>query len=188
MKKIMTVLLIAAFVCIGFGTAYADDYGSYVTKIFTKQGGDSLFAKSGGQISILSGGVLDFLSGSYLKIGGTTVTSSADKLNGIMTATAIVADTVALSATDAYGKIFYALPLAGKAKRTLPSAAAGLNIEFMVADADSLLISAATGDSLITSAGAAWKTTSSVAGTVRLVAIDATRWIMQYTLGTWTSY
>ena len=79
-------------------------------------------------------------------------------------------------------------PLTAKRTATLPTAAAGLGFEFMVADTDSLLIAAASGDSLITSAGVAYKTTTSVAGTIRLKAMDATRWIILYTLGTWTSY
>lgn len=89
---------------------------------------------------------------------------------------------------DQSGTLFICRPLTAKRTITLPTAAANLIYEFMVADTDSLLIASASGDSLITSAGAAWKTTSSVAGTVKLVAIDTVRWIMQYTLGTWTSY
>ncbi len=86
------------------------------------------------------------------------------------------------------GNLFIARPLTAKRTITLPTAAANLVYEFMVADTDSLLITAASGDSLITFAGAAWKTTSSVSGTLKLVAIDTVRWIMQYSLGTWTSY
>jgi len=79
-------------------------------------------------------------------------------------------------------------PLTAKRTATLPTASAGLVFDFMVADTDSLLITAAAGDSLITSAGAAWKTTSSTGGTLRVVAVDAVRWIMFTSLGTWTSY
>jgi len=86
------------------------------------------------------------------------------------------------------GILFVSRPLTAKRTITLPTATANLIYEFMVSDTDSLLIAAASGDSLITSAGTAWVTTSSVAGTLKLVAIDTVRWIMQYTLGTWTSY
>lgn len=86
------------------------------------------------------------------------------------------------------GTLFVLRPLTAKRTLTLPGAAAGLEFDFLIADTDSLRIMTATGDSLITSAGVASKTTTSVAGTVRLVAMDAVRWIMLYTLGTWTSY
>ncbi len=101
---------------------------------------------------------------------------------------AVAADTTAIAVANAKGTVYYAIALAGKAKRTLPSAEAGLNIEFIITDADSLLITAATGDSIITTAGAAYSTTSSVAGSIKLICLDAVRWIMQYTTGTWTSY
>lgn len=94
-----------------------------------------------------------------------------------------------LTPTDGQsGTIFIARPLTAKRTATLPGASAGLNYTFMVADADSLLITTASGDSLITSAGAAWKTTTSVAGTIKVIAIDGVRWVMVFTLGTWTSY
>ena len=86
------------------------------------------------------------------------------------------------------GTAFFYRPLSGKRTATLPECAAGLFYEFMVADADSLLITTQAGDSLITSAGVAWKTETSVAGTVKLIGIDAVRWVMQFTLGTWTGY
>jgi len=99
----------------------------------------------------------------------------------------IVTESDTLTA-DQSGLLSIYRPLAAKADTELPTAAKGLVFEFMIADTDSLLIKAASGDSLITSAGAAYKTQSSVAGTVKLIAIDATRWVMQYTLGTWTGY
>ncbi len=79
-------------------------------------------------------------------------------------------------------------PLTAKRTLTLPAASAGLFFDIYVADADSLLLTVASGDSIIDSAGAAYVTQSTVAGTVRVTAIDTTRWAMQYTLGTWTGY
>jgi len=86
------------------------------------------------------------------------------------------------------GTVFVARAMAQKSTLFLPAAVAGLNYEAFVADADSLLIQVASGDSLLTSANAAYVTQSSVAGTVKLVAIDGVRWLMTYTLGTWTGY
>ena len=71
---------------------------------------------------------------------------------------------------------------------TLPAAAAGLTYDIFAVSADSLIVTTASGDSLLTSAGTAYKTTSSVAGTLRLVAIDETKWLMLFATGTWTSY
>lgn len=98
----------------------------------------------------------------------------------------VLADSTITASRSGY--TYVARPVAAKTTITLPGAAAGLNYTFFVADTDSLLITTAAGDSLITSAGAAWKTTSSVAGTVKLTAYDATCWLMTFTLGTWTSY
>lgn len=84
------------------------------------------------------------------------------------------------------GTMFIALPIAQKSTLFLQGAVAGAWLDVMVSDSDTLRIVAASGDSLITSAGAADRSISSVAGTVRLIAVDGVRWIMQYTLGTWT--
>ena len=84
------------------------------------------------------------------------------------------------------GDVFYARPLAQKSALFLQSAVAGAWLDVMVADTDTLRIVAASGDSLITSAGVAARSIGSVAGTVRIVALDTTRWLMLMTLGTWT--
>lgn len=86
------------------------------------------------------------------------------------------------------GELFYAMSLPDKRTYTLPAAVAGLFFDFFVADSDSVLITTASGDSLLESSGTAYKTTSSVAGTLRVVALDTKFWLMLYTLGTWTSY
>jgi hypothetical protein len=96
----------------------------------------------------------------------------------------ILADSTLMSYTS--GSFYYARPIAAKAAVILPTAAAGLNYTFMVADTDTLRIVAASGDSLITSTGSASRSTGSVAGTVRVIAVDTVRWIMVQTLGTWT--
>lgn len=123
------------------------------------------------------------LSGTLAVTGNTTLSGTLTALNPVTVSDAAIAPTAAQS-----GTMWVARPLTAKRTATLPAAAAGLEYGFFVADADSLLITTASGDSLITSAGAAWKTTSSVAGTVWVVAMDATRWVMMFTLGTWTSY
>lgn len=96
----------------------------------------------------------------------------------------VLADSTLTAATSGY--LYIARPLAAKAAVILPSAAAGLFYDFMVADADTLRLVAASGDSLINSAGVASQSAGSVAGTIRLIAVDAVRWIMMNAIGTWT--
>ncbi len=85
------------------------------------------------------------------------------------------------------GTMFMALPIAQKSTLFLESAVTGAWLDVMVADADTLRIVAASGDSLISSSGVASRSIGSVAGTIRIIAVDATRWIMLHTLGTWTA-
>jgi hypothetical protein len=87
-----------------------------------------------------------------------------------------------LASTD-LGQFNSFRPIAGKRTVTLPSAEAGLYFEFYVADADSLVITVTAGDSILTSAGAAVVTQTSVAGSLKLVAIDAVRWVMVNLVG-----
>jgi hypothetical protein len=99
----------------------------------------------------------------------------------------ILADSTLTAARSGY--TYIARPLTAKAKATLPSnPAVGTNFTFFVADADSLLIAAAGSDSLIDGTGAAWKTTASVAGWVKVVMGLANKWFFAQYNGTWTSY
>ena len=232
---------------------------------FAQQGyfpfnGNTFTIRSGGTQTVDSGGTVNWASGSYLKIAGTAVTSSAaemnimdgvtatyteiNKLAGVTAGsiqaskalvvgtsrninTVVVDDTLDTSSAlirvtngstlqldagstlslggkvtartqvvlgdstlMAYtsGTTYVARPVAAKTTLTLPGAAVGLVYEIMGADADSVLVTTASGDSLITSAGAAWKTIATDAGTVKIIAYDTTRWLMVFSLGTWTPY
>jgi hypothetical protein len=94
-------------------------------------------------------------------------------------------DTVALTAAQT-GSLVYARPLAKKGSRTLPAAAAGLYFDVFVADTDTLRLVAASGDSILVSTGAADRAIGTVAGTCRIVALDAVRWLVTNAIGTWT--
>ena len=98
----------------------------------------------------------------------------------------VINDTNETLDTALSGTTYVSRPLTAKRVKTLPTAAVGLNYTFFVADADSLRIIAASGDSIITSAGVADRAIGSVAGTVKLLAMDSVRWVMVNTLGTWT--
>jgi hypothetical protein len=137
--------------------------------------GDTLLGDSA-MIRLNSGSTLQVDSGASLTINGSIS----------MGIQQILADSTLTSATS--GKLYYARPVAAKTTATLPAAAAGLNYEFYVVDTDSLRIKVATGDSILDSSGAAYVTTTSVAGTVKLISLDGVYWVMQHTLGTWTSY
>lgn len=148
---------------------------------------DDTLSTSSARVEITTGSTLDIESGGAFKIAGTQVTATAAALNGETTIYTLISDTT-LTAAQCKNALWVARPLAAKYRITLAAAAAGLNPGFFVADADSLIITVAASDSMLDSAGAASVTTSSVAGTLQLVCIDAVRWVMQYTLGTWTSY
>ncbi len=146
--------------------------------------GDTLLGDSA-VLRMNTGSTLQIDSGASMTISGVTVTTS-NLWTGTQSAVALLADSTLLSGTS--GSTYIARPVAAKARATLPAAAAGLNYVFFVADADSLLLTAATGDSLIDNTGAAYVTTSSVAGSVKIVALDGVRWFMFPYVGTWTSY
>lgn len=105
---------------------------------------------------------------------------------GVATTYAVTSDTTLTAAQT--GALWIARLIAAKYTATLPTAVAGQHMQFFVADSDSLLITAATGDSLVAESGTAYKTQSTVAGTVELVCPDAVRWYMVGSTGTWTGY
>jgi hypothetical protein len=123
---------------------------------------------------------------------GETITNSTNgdvaisgNILGTQKVYTVISDSV-LTAAQAQGGLWVARPIAGKYQATLPAAAPGLTLEFMVADADTLRIKAATGDSLLDSSGAAFMVYGSVAGTVKVTAIDTVRWVLMHAIGTWT--
>ena len=132
---------------------------------------------------IKRGGIRGFNLSNPLEYTGTI------KVDGVINSRRqVIAITDTTFATEEQsGALFYARPITGKIPFFLPAASAGLEYEVFVADADSLIVFAATGDSLITSAGAAYVCTGSVAGTVKFVALDSVRWLMNNTIGTWRS-
>lgn len=77
-----------------------------------------------------------------------------------------------------------------KIELTLPTAAAGLDYEFVVQDADGLKIIAGADDTIRVAAGetpaAGYIECTTIGNTVRLVAINATEWIAISYVGTWT--
>jgi hypothetical protein len=123
-----------------------------------------------------------------LDITGSAKVSGTLAISGNVTGTvpifAVISDTV-LTDAQTVGGLWTALPIGGKYQVTLPTAAAGKVVSFMVADSDTLRIKAASGDSLILS-GAAFKVYGSVAGDVKLICVDAVRWILLNAIGTWT--
>jgi hypothetical protein len=179
----LAMLFLFAFAVLAFGQQQG--YFPFNGNTFTIRSGATQTVASGGIVDFASGSTLQVDSGASFTISGTTVTTS-NLWTGSMGIQQILADSTLTSATS--GKLYYARPVAAKTTITLPGAAAGLNYTVFAADADSILITTASGDSLLTSAGVAWKTTSTVAGTIKLIAYDTTRWVMLFTLGTWTSY
>lgn len=73
---------------------------------------------------------------------------------------------------------------------TLPTAAAGLEFEFVVQDSDGIRVVASSGDTIrdgaTVSAAAGFIQSTTVGSTLRLLAINATEWIVMSKQGTWT--
>lgn len=73
---------------------------------------------------------------------------------------------------------------------TLPTAVAGLVFEFVVQDSDGVRVVAATGDTIrdvgTVSTTAGYIQSTTVGSTLRLVAINATEWVVTAKQGTWT--
>ncbi len=122
-------------------------------------------------------------TGSTLQLdAGSSMTQSGAITIGVQ---AILADSTLTAARSGY--TYIARPVAAKTTATLPAATAGLNFTFLIADADSLILAAAGTDSIIDDTGAAWKKTSSVAGSVKIVGTTGKWWMFPF-VGTWTSY
>lgn len=131
--------------------------------------------------------VADFDSNGVDVTGGITSTGTATFQAFNTPVQQILADSTLTAARSGY--TYIARPLAAKATATLPSnPPIGTNFPFFVADADSLLIAAAGSDSLIDGTGAAYKTTSSVAGWCKVVYGLANKWFLLQYNGTWVSY
>lgn len=133
--------------------------------------------------SILRGAVTVGSAGSLTLTAGGTFTPNSKYVTPVRV---VLADSTLMDGTSGY--TYIARPVAAKTTITLPAAAAGLTYTIFGADADSVRVSVASGDSLVTSSGAAWVTIATDGGTVRLVAYDTTYWLMVSTLGTWVAY
>lgn len=73
---------------------------------------------------------------------------------------------------------------------TLPTAVAGLVFEFIVQDADGIRVVAAAGDTIqdvgTVSATAGYIQSTTIGSAIRMVAINATQWVLTSKQGTWT--
>ena len=129
----------------------------------------------------------------YNIVNGATILRGTATVAGTLTPQAlnspvqlILADSTLTAARSGY--TYIARPVAAKTTATLPAAAAGVNFAFMVADADTLRVTVAGSDSLIDATGAAWVTTTSVAGWIRVIGTAIGKWFVVPINGTWTSY
>ena len=179
MKKIVLIAL-AVFSLAAFIGAQQAGYLQF------KQGGKTMNVMSGGTIAVKSGGSLTVASGATFTINSVPVTVS-NLWKGTENVIALLADSTLMSYTS--GSTYIARPIAAKTTATLPTAAAGLNYAFYIADTDSLLVKAAGTDSLIVQDGSAKKTTTTVAGSAKFVSLGSTgKWFIIKPAGTWTSY
>lgn len=163
------------------GTSFYIRYGGTQTV----QSGGEITVASGGTETIASGGLLAVADAGGLTVGGVTVAPTA-LWTGTENVVRILADSTLMSYTSGY--IYVARPIAAKTTATLPAEATGRNYTFIVADADTLRVTAAGTDSIITNTGAAFKTITSVAGSFKITGFISGKWIMSQQVGTWTSY
>lgn len=130
----------------------------------------------------------------YRIVNGATVLRGTATVAGLLTpqalnspVQAILADSTLTAARSGY--TYIARPVAAITTATLPeNPAVGTNFVFFVADADTLRITTAGSDSLIDGTGAAWKTTTSVAGWIKATLGLVNKWFLTAYNGTWTSY
>ena len=102
---------------------------------------------------------------------------------------AVAASPNVIAATES-GTLFTNEGATAENCHTLPSAVAGLQVEFYCQDADGIKITAATGDTIRTSTGvsaaAGYIQTLTQYSWIRLRAINATEWVQMCEGGTWT--
>lgn len=95
-----------------------------------------------------------------------------------------------VTATDAQAKVFHNTGAAGTVIFTLPTAAAGLRVTFIVTAAQILRIFTGTTDTIRVAASASTATTgyvqaSTIGNAITLVCIG-TQWVAESYVGTWT--
>lgn len=166
--------------------------------ITTRNGGSS--SGNSGGITIRTGTVVSGTVGTVsLGVGGVnnwtiTATGNLEKqvLGGyILTERVVTARTTNLSVPTAASRTTYSNEGAGgTVVFTLPTASAGLEYEFYVLAAQTLNVTANTGDTIrlgaSVSASAGNITNAIIGGYVRLVALNATEWIASAPVGVWT--
>jgi len=103
--------------------------------------------------------------------------------------TAVAASPNVLLASES-GKVITNKGVAAQGYQTLPTARAGLEFTFICDDANGLRITAAASDTIshaaTTSAAAGYIANAAAGSFVRLVAIDAVKWVVIGSAGTWT--
>jgi hypothetical protein len=93
---------------------------------------------------------------------------------------------------DESGSVVCNTGAAGSVAVTLPSAEAGLQYTFYVDAAQALVVTAASGDTIQVGVAAAssaggTQTADAVGEVLKIVAINATEWVAEYSTGTWTA-
>lgn len=166
----LVIFFILAFAVLAYGQQQG--YFPFNGNTFKVRNGATQTVESGGKLTVASGATFTIASGAIFTNNSPIV--------------ALLADSTLMSYTSGY--IYIARPVAAKTTATLPTAVTNAEFTFFVADSDSLRITAASGDSIIDNTGTAYKTTTSVAGSIFLKALDTTRWFMFPYIGTWTSY
>lgn len=153
-----------------------------------------IFARKNSAGSVYGAGRLNLIDGNGVAVD-LADDSSAEELDltfrrGACTVTAHTGDALLTAAMT--GSVHTNTGASGAVALTLPAAAAGLEFTFYVDAAQSLVVTAATGDTIQVGVAAAsssggTQTADAVGEVLSIVAINATEWVAKYSTGTWTA-
>jgi len=132
---------------------------------------------------------LDLGSGD-LTVDALTATSGtfSSTLTGFIPIEHNTADTTMTTTNVRPGSLISVTSTTIKRSFALPAAAAGLAYDLWVSESDSGRVTTASGDTLLTFGGSKYKTLSTIAGHLKLRALDATYWAVMDSTGEWAGY
>lgn len=179
-----------------------DCYGTFVVG----SGNSVLYADTGSGVNLASGVQLAWSSSSNAGAGSdcgmkrvaaavVALTDASTGVGKLLTAKVVEANTAGSGAPNVLAAIESRTVLTNEGAtaqnyHTLPTAAAGLDFEFVVQDSDGIRVVASSGDTIrdvaTVSAAAGFIQSTTVGSTLRLLAINSTEWIVTSKQGTWT--
>ena len=170
--------------------------GTTVTNWHTGSGAMQVTSNNGSNIAlVVNGAVSQSDSLQVWRNNSSTVLSSVNAAGNILTTYLVEANTAGsgspniLAATESRS-VMTNEGATAENYHTLPTAAAGYDFTFVCQDSDGIRVVANTGDTIrdvgTVSASAGYIRSSTIGSVIRLLAINATEWIVVSKQGTWT--